>query len=99
MKTPREIIDGLSPADVLAVLKALVRDDEAIAARIARIATAHLSKIDPGDVAFDLYEELNALEVEEVWDRAGRTRHGYVEPIEAAEQMINGPRPAPVDVR
>jgi len=99
LKTPREIIDGLSPADALAVLKALVRDDEAIAARIARIATAHLSKIDPGDVAFDLYEELNALEVEEVWDRAGRTRHGYVEPIEAAEQMINGPRPAPVDVR
>lgn len=36
-----------------------------------------------------LYDELDALEVEEVWDRAGETRYGYVEPGEAADQMID----------
>jgi hypothetical protein len=88
VKTPHEIMDQLSPNDALAVLRALARDDQALAARIAEIATAHLSEVDPENVAFDLYDELNALEVEEVWDRAGRTRHGYVEPSEAADQMI-----------
>ena len=88
MKNPREIIDQLSPNDALAILKALARDDEALAARIAEVATAHLSEVDPEDVAIVLYSELDALAVEEVWDRAGPTRHGYVDPGEAADQMV-----------
>jgi hypothetical protein len=28
------------------------------------------------------------LEVEEVWDRAGPKRHGYVDPGEAADEMV-----------
>ena len=49
---------------------------------------ARLSGVDPEDVAVVLYNELDALEVEEVWDRAGPTRHGYVDPGEAADGMI-----------
>ena len=88
MENPQEIIGQLSPNDALAVLKALAREDEALAARIVEIAPAYLSEVDPGEVAFDLYDELNALEVEEVWDRAGPTRRGYVDPGEAAGQMV-----------
>ncbi len=47
-----------------------------------------ISGEDMEEVAAALYDELDALEVEEVWDRAGRTRHGYVETSEVAEQMI-----------
>jgi hypothetical protein len=89
LQDPHQIIDHLSPTDALAILRALAREDERLAARIAQIATAQLSDVDPGDVAIDLYEELNALEVEEVWDRSGSTRHGYVEPGEAADEMID----------
>jgi hypothetical protein len=89
MKNPHEIINRLSPNDALAVLKTLARDDETLAARIAEIATVHLSEVDPEDVAFQLYDELDTLEVEEVWDRAGPTRHGYVDPGEAADRMID----------
>ncbi|CAG1003373.1 hypothetical protein GPROT1_04112 [Gammaproteobacteria bacterium] len=32
--------------------------------------------------------KLENLEVEEVWDRAGQTRHGYVETGEAADEMM-----------
>ncbi len=39
-----------------------------------------------------LYDQLDSLEVEEVWDRAGPTRHGYVDPSEAAYEML-----APID--
>jgi len=83
------MINQLSPQDALAVLKTLARDDEQLAARIAEIATAQLSDIDPEEVAFGLYEELELLEVEEVWDRAGPSHHGYVDPAEAADQMID----------
>ena len=32
-------------------------------------------------------KHLDSIEVEEVWDRSGRTRNGYVEPTEMAFQM------------
>ncbi len=52
------------------------------------MALTSLSGEDVEEVAAALYDELDALEVEEVWDRAGRTRHGYVETSEVASQMI-----------
>ncbi len=88
MKDPQEIIDQLSHGDALAVLKTLAREDERVAARIAEIATTHLSDVDPEEVAAMLFFDLNFLEVEEVWDRAGPKRHGYVDPGEAADEMI-----------
>jgi hypothetical protein len=90
MQGPHKIINQLSPADALAILKTLTCDDAQLAARVAEIATARLSAVDPEEVAFGLYEELEFLKVEEVWDRAGPSaRHGYVEPSKAAEQMMD----------
>lgn len=40
----------------------------------------------PEEVAAVLSEELDALEVREVWDRLKETCYGYVEPGEAADQ-------------
>ena len=88
MKDPQEIIDQLSPDDALAVLKAISREDDQLAARIVEKATLYLSNVDPAEVAAALYAELDALEVEEVWDRAGPKRHGYVDPGEAAHEMV-----------
>lgn len=88
MKDPHEIINHLSPVDALSILRTLAASDEHLARRIAEIAMAHLSGVDPEEVADTLYFELDALEVEEVWDRAGPTRYGYVHPGEAADQMI-----------
>jgi hypothetical protein len=88
MPAPHEIIDQLSHGQALAILKALAASDEQLANRIAEIGTAYLSRVDLEEVAAVLYDELDALEVEEVWDRAGKTRHGYVEPSEAAYQMV-----------
>ena len=55
---------------------------------MAKIARDRLSAVDPEEVADALYAELDALEVEEVWEQTGRNRHGYVEPTEAAYQMV-----------
>jgi hypothetical protein len=88
MRDPHEIIDHLSPTDALSMLRTLASSDEKLAKRIAEIATAHLSEVDLEEIAFELYDELNSLEVEEVWDRAGPTRHGYIDPTEAAYEMV-----------
>lgn len=88
MKEVHQIIEQLSPTDASSILQALATSDETLAARIAEMALARLSQVDMEEVAATLYDELDTLEVEEVWDRAGRTRHGYVEPSEAADQMI-----------
>ena len=90
MKDIHQIIEQLSPADACATRRvhALATSDEALAGRIAEIALAHFDQIDVEEVSADLYDELDALEVEEVWERAGRKRNGYVETGEAAYQMI-----------
>ncbi len=87
-QTPREVIEQLSPGDATSVLGILADSDEELAQRIVEIAMDFLSKVDPEEVGDILYSELEALEVEEAWDRAGRTLYGYVEPGEAAEEMI-----------
>ena len=88
MTDVHQIIEQLSPADASAILHALATNDETLASRIAKLALAHFDQIDVDAVSVDLYDELVALEVEVVWERAGRKRHGYVETGEAAYQMI-----------
>jgi hypothetical protein len=87
-QNPHEILDHLTPDDALAVLQALARDDPQIAARAAEIALQRVSGVDYENVAYDLDTALNMLAVEEVWDRAGPNRSGYVDTTEAADQMF-----------
>lgn len=47
-----------------------------------------LSKIDLGSVAEDVYEALDSLDVEDVWNHSGNTPYGYVDPVEQAWQMV-----------
>jgi hypothetical protein len=88
MKGAHEIIDQLSPGDALAILKALAREDDQLAVRIAEKATLYLSNVDLEEVAVVLCDGLDMLQVEEVWDRAGPKRHGYVDPGEAADETV-----------
>ena len=80
-----QIIDNLSVFEARAVLRTLAENDADLAKRIAEMTLTSISGEDMEEVAAALYDELDALEVEEVWDRAGRTRHGYVETSEVAE--------------
>ena len=83
------IIDQLSPEQALEVLKVLIREDENLVNKIEPIAHEILSDIDMEEIASAVYLELDSLDVEELWDRSGRTRHGYVEPQEMASEMID----------
>jgi len=89
IENTHEIIDQLPPTVALSILRSLADSDEGLAARIVEMALSHISGVDPEEIAAFLYDELNALEVEEVWDRAGPKRDGYVDPGEAADLMID----------
>lgn len=83
-----KIIDGLDPNDALAILKRLAKEDADLAQRIEQIGLEYLSGVDVEDVADQVYFELDTIPVEEVWDRSGSTREGYIEPTEMAYEMF-----------
>lgn len=84
MNSPQKIINNLSPEDALVVLQQLAAQDEKLVTKIASRALAILSDVDVEEIAETLCYELESLTPEEVWDRAGNTRNGYVETGEAA---------------
>lgn len=83
-----DILNNISGGDALTILKILVRGNAKLAQRVEQIAKENLSDIDPEIIAEDVYFQLNALEPEEVWDRSGKTRHGYIDPSEAADELF-----------
>jgi len=89
MNEPQKIVNNLSPEDALVILQQLAAQDEKLAVQIASLALSYLSDVAAEEIAETLRYELESLTPEEVWDRAGNTRHGYVETGEAAEQMID----------
>jgi hypothetical protein len=88
-----DILNQLSADDALAVLRILAQE-EPLAARIHQVAEAYLqgnaphAPEDVEEIAEEVRAELEGLQAEEVWDRAGQTRHGYVEDGEVADEMI-----------
>ncbi|MCA1991425.1 MAG: hypothetical protein LDL41_05170 [Coleofasciculus sp. S288] len=48
----------------------------------------YLGDIDIDTIAEQVYRELDWLEVEDVWERSGSTRYGYVDPYELAWEMF-----------
>jgi len=87
-KGTKNIFAEISADDAFAILKRLAKEDPKVANRIEQIAIEYLSDVDIEDIASQVYFDLDSIEVEEVWNRSGRTRNGYVEPTEMAFQMF-----------
>jgi hypothetical protein len=87
-KMKRDLLDSINPEDALYVLKVLMNEDRKISDRILQILMERLHELDSYEITMDLYYQLDQLEVEELWDRSGSTRYGYVEPSEEAWVMF-----------
>ena len=83
-----DVFDVISSDDAFDILRLLAREDQKIAKRIEQIALEYLEDVDIEDIAFEVYYALDHIEVEEVWDRSGNTRDGYVDPTEMAWQIF-----------
>lgn len=70
------------------VLDQLVATDPGLAASATRVARTRLCEVVVDDVAAAVADGLLALDQEDLAARAGPTRYGYVEPTEAAWQLL-----------
>ncbi len=83
-----QILDDISAEHAYEILKRLADEDAKISKRIEELAFEYLREVDPDDVADGVFHDLDSLEVEDVWDKSGGTRHGYVDPYELASEMF-----------
>ena len=67
----------------------LLKENPDLEDKIFKIADQILENVDSENIMEDVYYELNKLDVEELWDRSGKTRYGYVEPYEESWNMID----------
>ena len=79
-KVEKKVLDEITAEDAFAILNILAREDSAIAERIEQIALDYLTGVDIDEIAESVRSDLDHLAVEEIWDRSGSTRDGYVDP-------------------
>lgn len=84
-----KMLESLSGPDALSILKMLAERDTSFAEAIDAAAEELLTGVEVESVAADVRSALESLEPEDVWDRSGRTREGYVEPSEAAWEIFD----------
>jgi hypothetical protein len=78
----------LSPEEAKTVLLLLAKESRELASQIGKMAKAIISDVDDDEVADEVYWELTNIDVEALWNRSGSSRFGYVEPVEAAYEMV-----------
>lgn len=88
MNNPLDLLNQLSPSDAHNILRQLAARDETLAAQIAAMILARLSDVDIDELAESLRDDLESLTPEDVWERSGNTRYGFVETGEAADALI-----------
>jgi hypothetical protein len=78
----------LTPDEALTVLKQLAATAPEIRKKAREIALKLLGDVDVEEVAEGVFWDLDSIAVEEVWDRSGKKRDGYVAPGQAAWQVF-----------
>lgn len=69
-------------------MKTLASEDERIAQRIKEIMLQLTGFISSENMAQQTLLTLNQIDVEELWDRSGPKRDGYIDPCEMAREML-----------
>lgn len=83
-----DLLSGLTPEQAREVLRRLCEGDGAIREAAAAEARAILEAVDVDDIAGDVFDALDSIDVHDLWDRAGPKRDGYVPPDEMAFEMV-----------
>ena len=87
-KGKSEILESITGSDALSILHVLAERDEQIKTLIEKTALEILGTVDVDEIASAVQMELEFLQVEDVWDRAGATRDGYLDPGDVAWEMF-----------
>jgi hypothetical protein len=82
------ILESLTGSDALSILRILADSDERLAREIDAVAGDLLGEVDVAGMAENVKDELESLDVDDIFDKSGAQRDEYVDPGEAAFQMF-----------
>ena len=83
-----KVLARLNPAESAAVLRALLERHPELVGEAEEIARATVTEVDVSAVAEDVAQAVLDLDLEDLGARAGRKISGYVEPTEAAWELL-----------
>ncbi len=81
-------IEKLTPHQALEILKRLSEKQGEIRDAVRAEAMNLLQAVDLDDTAEDVFFSLDSIDVQDCWDRSGKTRYGYTDPSEAAVELV-----------
>jgi len=84
----QKLLDNMTGEDALCVLRELCATDPGMRKRIICEAQRFMADVDVDEVSEMVLSDLEALCVEDLWDRAGPSSRGYSSPDEMAIQMF-----------
>lgn len=84
----KDVIGKLTADQALTIVNRLGRKKGAVRDVVLEEAMKILTDVDPDRTATQVFAILESLDVEECWDRSGRSRDGYTDPSDAATDMI-----------
>jgi hypothetical protein len=82
------VLESLTGSDALSILEILAERDEKLAREIDAVAGELLSEVNVAGVAANVKDELESLDIDDVFDKSDARRDGYVDPGDAAFQMF-----------
>jgi len=82
------IVDTILPEDAKAILRIMCEESDEIADLVKDMVVERLSDPDIEDVACIVFDDLDCLDVHEVWDSSGSTSDGYIAPGDYAWEMF-----------
>jgi len=84
----KKFLVGLKTDALARVLLTLIEHNPSLVKNVYDIAMKAVNAVDADTIANDVYAELDALDVDELYSRSGRTRYGYTEPNEESWVMF-----------
>ena len=84
-----DLLAGISPEESAAVLRVLLDRHPALRSEAEEIATAAVTDVRSEDVADAVEDAILGLDLDDLGARAGRHSDGYVEPTEAAWELLH----------
>ena len=83
-----EVLSKLTGSQALHVLQCMAANDPGLARVIEAEAKRLLMAVNVDGTAEEVFDALDAIDVQDCWDRAGPRRDGYTSPDEAAGVII-----------
>ncbi len=83
-----EVISKLTGDQPLRVLERLASGDAGLARTIKAAAKHLLTAVDVDEIADEVFDALDTIDVKDCWDRAGSHRDDYTSPDDAAVELI-----------